>query len=130
VNRLGDVDEPSDSDEESSENNDDKTTPKVDKATLRTWATKNMDRVVERRTVEGLVRTVEDLDYDDSKLYKALGNKVAPQPVLLEEGVTPANEGNGALEIGFATVLLAISGMIALYFVSSIVTNLNRRAEY
>jgi hypothetical protein len=129
----GAVEKPSDtSDTEEStgkEESTDKesTSPKVDDAVLTKWIHQNKDRLVETRTVEGLVRSEEDLDYDDSKLYKALKDDIAPRHVILEEGVTPTTESNGALEIGVATAMLILGGVIVLAIIGGAFAGLRSR---
>lgn len=85
---------------------------------LKNWVLHNADRIRETRTIEGMVRSRDDLELYDAAVYDSVRSKVAPVHVLLEEGITPKTDDDGGGELGLATVLGVIGGTIVLFIIS------------
>lgn len=94
--------------------------PKATENALKTWAEKNANRLVQTRTIEGMVRTPDDYDTDEKNCLSSLSKNLAPKYIPFEEGLTPQNESNGNFEIGLGSVFLALGvfsllgGVVAL----------------
>lgn len=105
---------------------EDKATPAptdaASKQKLKQWIHTNADRIIVTRTVEGMIRSEEDMDSDQKKCVASLGPDVlVPGSPVLEEGVTPIND-NGNVEIGFGTVALLIGGVLALSLLGTVLS--------
>lgn len=74
------------------------------------WFAQNANRLYETRTVSGLVRTGFDLDSDDEKILRDMGN-VAPKFRIIDMDGKP-DGGTGGLMLLGGAVLMALGGGI------------------
>lgn len=108
--------------------NDPTTPPYTSDAKIKKWVAENKGRLKEMRTVEGLVRTEEALDFEDGKLYKALRYQFGVQHVVLEEGVTPKTQDSGDLEVLLGQIALVIGSGMVLFIIGSLVKGIRKGA--
>ena len=87
--------------------------PKASDAVIEKWVIKNANRIIETRTVEGMVRSADNLELDDAKLYQLIRKNLSPRHVILEEGLTPKTDADGSGEI----VLGVLFGGVGAIFI-------------
>lgn len=97
------------------------------KAQIKRWVEKNKDRLVKKRTVEGLVVQPTALAWRDLQLLTSMRSQNAPDCILIEEGITPQTREDGGKQIRLGITCLVIGGIIIAILVA--VVRLQANAE-